>query len=321
MLRTRLSRKYSTTNRMTLVSALLVVWLMARLAECGEPVFDPSTLMRLVLVPADAVVGSVIYRVRASDPDFDYPLQFELIGQMGRLDIGVETLPCTKYNSVCQANIILLRRLEPGRYVDFRLSVRNTRGRSTRIGCSITGTNATTPRDTIFAHLPGIILVPEDAKRGTDLEIVIARKNPLSPKPLELELWGSPLFAIRQRRVSTENTEGNIFLVGPLDFEAQSMYHLTLLAVDPYVEIGKDTRNIAGIEVVVVVQDVQDMPPVFTHAPPVTHLPKQVTPGDVVVKVRAEDGDKGAPRQIRYGLVSEGNPFTPFFNINETTGK
>lgn len=72
---------------------------------------------------------------------------------------------------------------------------------------------------------------------------------------------------------------------------------------------------------VVVVQDVQDMPPVFTSAPPVTHLPRQVAPRDVVVKVRAEDGDKGAPRQIRYGLVSEGNPFTPFFNINETTGK
>ena len=90
---------------------------------------------------------------------------------------------------------------------------------------------------------------------------------------------------------------------------------------DPYVEIGKDTRNIAGLEVVVVIQDVQDMPPVFTSAPPITHLPRQVAPRDVVVKVRAEDGDKGAPRQIRYGLVSEGNPFTPFFNINETSGR
>lgn len=82
-------------------------------------------------------------------------------GQMGRLDIGIETLPCTRYNSVCQANVILLRRLEPGRYVDFRLSARNTRGRSARIACSITGTNATTPRDTIFPHQPSIILVPE----------------------------------------------------------------------------------------------------------------------------------------------------------------
>ncbi|XP_034826855.1 cadherin-86C [Maniola hyperantus] len=302
-------------------AAALVLLAMCSTAHGGDPVFDPSTLMRLVLVPADAAVGSVIYRVRASDPDFDYPLHFELIGQMGRLDVGIETLPCTRYNSVCQANVILLRRLEPGRYVDFRLSARNTRGRSARIACSITATNATTPRDTIFPHQPGIILVPEDAKRGTDLEIVIARKNQLSPKPLELELWGSPLFAIRQRRVSTENTEGTIFLVGPLDFEAQSMYHLTLLAVDPYVELGKDTRNIAGLEVVVVVQDVQDMPPVFTSAPPITHLPRQVAPGDMVVKVRAEDGDKGAPRQIRYGLVSEGNPFTPFFNINETSGE
>ncbi|KAJ2950154.1 hypothetical protein O0L34_g11506 [Tuta absoluta] len=301
--------------------AVLVLLCAVLGARGGDPVFDPNTLMRLVLVPADAQVGSIIYRVRASDPDYDYPLHFELIGQMGRLDIGVESLPCTRYNSVCQANIILLRRLEPGRYVDFRLSVRNTRGRSSRIACSITATNATTPRDTIFPHQPGIVLVPEDAKRGTDLEIVIARKNPLSPKPLELELWGSPLFAIRQRRVSTENTEGTIFLVGPLDFEAQSMYHLTLLAVDPYVELGKDTRNIAGLEVVVVVQDVQDMPPVFTSAPPITHLPRQVAPGDMIVRVRAEDGDKGAPRQIRYGLVSEGNPFTPFFNINETTGE
>lgn len=85
---------------------------------------------------------------------------------MGRLDVGIETLPCTRYNSVCQANVILLRRLEPGRYVDFRLSVRNTRGRSSRIGCSITGTNATTPRDTIFPHQPSIILAPEVIHKG-----------------------------------------------------------------------------------------------------------------------------------------------------------
>lgn len=45
-----------------------------------DPKFDPSTRMRLVLVPADAAVGSVIYRLRATDEEFDYPLQFELSG-------------------------------------------------------------------------------------------------------------------------------------------------------------------------------------------------------------------------------------------------
>lgn len=59
---------------------------------------------------------------------------------------------------------------------------------------------------------------------------MIARKNPQIQKPVYLELWGSPLFAIRQKITSPETTEGTIFLLGPLDFETQSMYHLTVLA-------------------------------------------------------------------------------------------
>jgi hypothetical protein len=43
--------------------------------------------------------------------------------------------------------------------------------------------------------------------------------------------------------------------------------------------------------------------------------------GDVFLKVHAEDGDKGCPREMRYGIVSEGNPFTPFFNIDQKTGR
>lgn len=44
-------------------------------------------------------------------------------------------------------------------------------------------------------------------------------------------LWqGSPLFAIRQRLISADETEGTIFLLGPLDFEKQATYHLTILA-------------------------------------------------------------------------------------------
>jgi hypothetical protein len=108
----------------------------------------------------------------------------------------------------------------------------------------------------------------------------------------------------------------------------------------------------------VIVEDVQDVAPVFTMAPPVTRLPSGLIPGDKVItdylhihaehsllfsfhvtfnfsysyitflyfilkilQVHAEDGDKGVPREIRYGLVSEGNPFTSFFDINDTTGK
>lgn len=70
----------------------------------------------------------------------------------------------------------------------------------------------------------------QDAKRGTVLDYVIARKNPLGSKDVILELHGSPLFAIRQKIVSSQATEGTIILLGPLDFEAQHMYHLVVLA-------------------------------------------------------------------------------------------
>lgn len=53
-------------------------------------------------------------------------------------------------------------------------------------------------------------------------------------------------------------------------------------AQNAYAEPGFDTRNIAGLEVVVIVQDVQDVPPIFTSAPPVTKLPSGLLPGDKV---------------------------------------
>lgn len=63
------------------------------------------------------------------------------------------------------------------------------------------------------------------------LDYVIARKNPLpQSKDVILELHGSPLFAIRQKIVTPQTTEGTIILLGPLDFEMRSMYHLTILA-------------------------------------------------------------------------------------------
>ncbi|XP_054090120.1 cadherin-86C isoform X2 [Zeugodacus cucurbitae] len=316
-----LMQNKTTVLRIWTISIVFAVLCPLHIVHCTDPKFDPSTRMRLVLIPADAQVGTVIYRLRATDEEFDYPLTFELIGGSASATVKIDSLPCTKYNSVCQANVVLLRRLEPGRYYDFQVSVKDTKGGMSSQLCSITATNFTTQHDLIFPHKPGIIMIPEDAKRGTELDYVIARKNPLFQKPVYLELWGSPLFAIRQKIVSAETTEGTVFLLGPLDFEKQAMYHLTILANDAYAEPGQDSRNIAGLELVVIVQDVQDQPPVFTSAAPVTKLTAGILPGDKILQVHAEDGDKGSPREVRYGLVSEGNPFTSFFDINETSGE
>ncbi|XP_053980854.1 trichohyalin-like [Hylaeus volcanicus] len=285
----------------------------------ARPRFDTSTDMGLVLVPSDAEVDSVIFRLRATDQDADFPLVFEITGNPTITPVvRIDNLPCTLYNKVCQANVILTKRLVAGRLHDFAVRVRDTKGDSNSMQATISVTNATTPRDKIFPHIPSLIMVPEDTKPGKELDYLLVRANSWSGKPVYIELW--ELFTIRQRQTPTQ-TRGVITLIGELDFETQSVYTLTMYATDPYTEPGKDTRNIAGLNLVVIVQDVQDVPPIFTLAPPLTRINNSVQPGDIVLRVHAEDGDKGVPREIVYGLVSEGNPFTPFFNVSETSGE
>lgn len=83
------------------------------LLVAAVPRFDPTALMKGVLVPADAAVGSVIYRLRASDSAYDYPLLFSVDEKL--TIVSVQTLNCTRFNSVCQANVVLRKRLEIGR--------------------------------------------------------------------------------------------------------------------------------------------------------------------------------------------------------------
>ncbi|XP_039305900.1 cadherin-86C isoform X3 [Solenopsis invicta] len=310
--------------RMPLVGAWFKAWVYLGLVygwgEGARPRFDTSTDMGLVLVPADAEVDSVIFRLRATDQDADFPLIFEITATITPV-VRIDNLPCTLYNKVCQANVILTKRLMPGRLHDFAVRVRDTKGDSNSMQATISATNATTSRDKIFPHIPSLIMVPEDAKPGRELDYILVRANSWSGKPVYIELWQpKELFTIRQRQ-TTIQTRGVITLIGELDFETQSMYTLTIYATDPYTEPGKDTRNIAGLNIIVVVLDVQDVPPIFTLAPPLTRLNNSVQIGDVILRVHAEDGDKGVPREITYGLVSEGNPFIPFFNISETTGE
>ncbi|XP_057327401.1 uncharacterized protein LOC130668904 [Microplitis mediator] len=302
----------------------LNIWIYLNLVLVGiksaRPRFDTSTDMGNVLIPADAEVDSVIYRLRATDQDVDFPLVFEITATVTPV-VRIENLPCTLYNKVCQANVILTRRLTAGRLHDFAVRVRDSKGDSNSMQATISVTNATTPRDKIFPHIPALIMVPEDAKPGKELDYILVRSNPWSGKPVYIELWQpKELFTIRQRQ-DPSNTKGVITLIGELDFETQSMYTLTIYATDPYTERQRDTRNIAGLHLVVIVQDVQDVAPIFTLAPPLTKINNTVQPGDVILRVHAEDGDKGVPREITYGLVSEGNPFTPFFNITESTGE
>ncbi|XP_028144582.2 cadherin-86C [Diabrotica virgifera virgifera] len=284
-----------------------------------RPSFDSSALLRDVLVPADAAVGSVFYRLRASDPTFDYPLEFHVAGQSSI--VGVESLNCSRFNSVCQANLIIKKRLEANRFYDFTIETRNQRGETSLLDCSFRATNATTPLEKIFPGAPSLLSISESARRNTELGTIRAMGNPRLPRSALLELWGSPEFGLHQKLVTEKDAEGTVVLLSSLDYEKKTVHHLTILANDPWTNMAEDTRNIAGWPLLISVLDEQDTPPVFTIAPPTTTLSPNLSSGDLILRVHAEDGDRGNPRDIRYGLVPDKNPFVTFFSIDETTGE
>ncbi|KAL1491790.1 hypothetical protein ABEB36_012334 [Hypothenemus hampei] len=284
-------------------------------------VFDSTALLNEVLIPADAAVGSVIYRLRASDTLFDYPLRFDLWGSS---TITVEPLNCTRFNSrvsllVCQANVILRKKLDIGRFYDFKVSISNQRGQSTVRNCSFQATNATTPFEKIFPGAPSILTVSENAHRNTELGTIRALGNPYRMKAVYMELYGTAQFGMHQRLISDRDAEGSIVLLNRIDYEKQAVHRLTILANDPWTNIDEDTRNIAGWPLLIAVIDEQDTPPIFTIAPPTTTLSSKLQVGDKILRVNAEDGDRGQPRPITYSLDPQ-DISSSFFHISEETG-
>ncbi|KAL0280631.1 UNVERIFIED_CONTAM: hypothetical protein PYX00_001863 [Menopon gallinae] len=276
--------------------------------------------MRILLLPADVRPGSVIYRLRGTDSDYDYPLTFDVADEIGKSIIRIENMPCTPTHTYCQANVILAKKLEAGRVYDLILSLKDSSGRETKVDCMIRATRASAHFDDAFPYVPNVIMIPESTPVGTVLDYVLARKNPKSTQHAYLELLGSEKFRIIQNLSTKDITNGSITLTGNLDFEEKNMYMLQIFSLDPYTEPGEDTRNIAGFQLAVIVEDDQDMPPIFHYVPPVTRLHENLTVGDQILQIQAEDGDRGNPRQIRYGFASD-NPYASYFNISEKTGE
>lgn len=67
------------------VAVCIRIWLylgfVVGLTKTSRPRFDTSTDMGHVLVPADSEVDSVIYRLRATDEEPDFPLVFNISGE------------------------------------------------------------------------------------------------------------------------------------------------------------------------------------------------------------------------------------------------
>lgn len=192
------------------------------------PKFDQSAILKNILVPADAAVNSAIYRLKAYDSLFDYPLTFKL-GEITNV-VRLETLNCTRFNSICQANVVLKNRLEIGRIYDFSVSVSNSKGDSDVMQCSFRSTNATTPIEKIFPGAPSLLTVSESARRNSEIGHIRAHGKSTGDRKVLLELYGPPQFGLRQRLISERDVEGSIWLLNSLDYERSPSHHLIVYA-------------------------------------------------------------------------------------------
>lgn len=96
--------------------------------------------MRLVLLPSDTKMGTIIYKLRASDSDEDYPLSFRATGKDSNL-IEIENVDCSK--TICEADVVLMKALDPDvRVYNLNLHVTDTRGETTVVKTEIQPTTS-----------------------------------------------------------------------------------------------------------------------------------------------------------------------------------
>lgn len=114
--------------------------------------------------------------------------------------------------------------------------------------------------------------------------------------------------------ISTTQGKGIIRLSSSLDYERKNLYQLRVLAVD---RANQGQINTGTAAIVVKVKDVEDQPPEFVVASPITRIPENVPKGSKVLEVRAIDGDRGINNKIKYSILTGGNNM---FKIDEDTG-
>ncbi|XP_069953707.1 cadherin-86C-like isoform X1 [Cherax quadricarinatus] len=292
--------------------ALAAAALTVPAADATVPQFYEADKMSALRLPSDTEPGELIYRVRASDADKNYPLLFDVHGVDSDM-VSVESDYEFGY-------VYLRQRLSSRKNYTFILTVADTQGDDTEVVSRIFPTSGRTPTSDIFLKHSASAVVPEDARVGTIVTAVIVKKQPLNTVEFQILGRSKEIFKMASRLYSADSFRGEVVLQGQLDYETSNVHAIKVCAVNPYTNEEFDTRNIVCVGVSVLVEDRQDQPPIFNNAPPVTRITSKTRKDDELVKITAIDGDRGIPREIRYSMQAASTQYAPFFSMNPKTG-
>ncbi|XP_015744320.1 protocadherin Fat 1 isoform X1 [Python bivittatus] len=105
---------------------------------------------------------------------------------------------------------------------------------------------------------------------------------------------------------------GVLSVIASLDFESHPAYKLSIRATDSL------TGAHAEVFVDIIIEDINDNPPVFTEQIYATTISEASIIGTSVVRVRATDADSGINRRISYHLVGNSSKNNDYFVIDST---
>uniref|UniRef100_A0A3B3YYC6 Cadherin domain-containing protein n=1 Tax=Poecilia mexicana TaxID=48701 RepID=A0A3B3YYC6_9TELE len=157
-------------------------------------------------------------------------------------------------------------------------------------------------------------VLPEEMKRGSVIGNVA----------LDLGLQASELQA-RRARVVAEGTSqlceldtasGNLLVSQRIDRE-ELCYNITVTATD------SGSPSLSSVKVItILVNDVNDNPPTFTHSQYNVNILENQPMGTLVMKLEAQDSDDGTNAKIFYHISRETNSeVSSFLTINPDTGE
>uniref|UniRef100_A0AAR2JL72 Protocadherin-16 n=1 Tax=Pygocentrus nattereri TaxID=42514 RepID=A0AAR2JL72_PYGNA len=108
-------------------------------------------------------------------------------------------------------------------------------------------------------------------------------------------------------------TVGTLILAEELDFEATSRYNLTIVVSDR----GVPQRS-SSVPAVITVIDVNDNPPVFSHAEYIVALSEGAAAGTEILRLSATDQDSAPHAEIQYSISSGDEK--ELFSVDQWTG-
>ncbi|XP_026227263.1 protocadherin-16-like isoform X2 [Anabas testudineus] len=140
--------------------------------------------------------------------------------------------------------------------------------------------------------LPQELRIPENTLIGTEITLVTGNDVDSSPAlSYSLHLDSTALGKFGIHRYS-----GGVSLTAPLDFEEKTWYTLTVRATD--------SQHQTEANITILVEDINDNAPVFTHDLYQVTLPEHTPPGSAIVTLTATDRDSGDNGKVTYRVKS-----------------